>query len=250
MKVSQRVTLIRAANPGIMTLDGTNTWIVRTADGRSIVIDPGPALDDHLDAVAAEAEPVGLILATHRHYDHTEAIEQFRRRVKAPARAVDPEFCVGADPLADGERIELDGLAVDVLATPGHTTDSTCFRLSAENALFSGDTVLGEGTTVVAYPDGALGPYLDSLAKIRQLIDEDAVEQILPGHGPIIEEPGRILDYYIEHRHERLDQVRRAKADGAGTAREVVETVYADVDQSLWPAAELSVQAQLEYLES
>lgn len=248
MKISQRVSGIRADNPGIMTLDGTNTWILREHGGRSIVIDPGPLLDAHLDAIVAHAEPVGLILATHRHFDHTEAIAHLSERVAAPARAADPEFCVGEDPLVDGEQIEIDGIALDVLATPGHTTDSTCFRLPGDDVLFSGDTILGRGTTVVAHPDGALGPYLDSLAKIRQLIDEDVVAQILPGHGPVIDEPASVVNFYIEHRYERLDQVRHAHESGARTAREVVETVYADVDESLWPAAEQSVRAQLDYL--
>lgn len=248
MKISQRVSMVRADNPGVMTLDGTNTWILREGAGRSIVIDPGPLLEDHLDAVVAEAGEIGLIVSTHRHYDHTESVAELSRRVKAPACAVDPQFCVGSDPLSDGDQLEIDGLLLDVLLTPGHTTDSTSLWLSAENALFSGDTILGRGTTVVAYPDGALAAYLDSLAKIRQLIDENAVEQILPGHGPVIDDPARVVDYYIEHRYERLDQVRQAQAAGASTAREVVETVYADVDEALWPAAELSVQAQLEYL--
>src|SRR5690606_37057132 len=130
-----------------------------------------------------------------------------------------------------------------VLATPGHTTDSTCFVLPDEKTLLSGDTILGRGTTVIAHPDGVLGPYLDSLALIRELIEEGAVERILPGHGPVIDDPGPFVDYYLEHRAERLDQVRAAVAGGATTAREVVEVVYADVDPVLWGAAELSVAA-------
>jgi glyoxylase-like metal-dependent hydrolase (beta-lactamase superfamily II) len=108
--------------------------------------------------------------------------------------------------------------------------------------------VLGRGTTVIAHPDGVLGPYLDSIAKLRELVEEGLVDRILPGHGPVIDQPGPVLDYYLEHRHERLDQVRAALEAGATTAREVVEHVYTDVDETLWGAAELSVQAQLDYL--
>ena len=134
------------------------------------------------------------------------------------------------------------------MATPGHTSDSTCFRLLDEPSLLSGDTVLGRGTTILAHPDGVLGPYLDSRAILRELVEEGLVERILPGHGPVIDRAGPVLDFYLEHRQERLDQVREALAAGATTPREVVEHVYTDVDQSLWPAAELSVRAQLDDL--
>lgn len=249
LAVTGRASTVRADNPGLMTLEGTNTWILREPGARrSVVVDPGPIDDDHLDRVLEAAGEVGLVLFTHRHLDHTEAMQVFTDRTGAPARATDPEFCVGADPLADGETIEVDGLRLDVVATPGHTSDSTCFRLLDELTLLSGDTVLGRGTTIIAHPDGVLGPYLDSLAILRELVEEGLVERILPGHGPVIDRAGEVLDFYLEHRQERLDQVRDALAAGATTPREVVARVYSDVDQSLWPAAELSVRAQLDHL--
>ena len=249
--ITERASSVLAQNPGIMTLDGTNTWILREPGGkRSVVVDPGPGDETHLQAVAAAAGEVALILFTHRHFDHTEALGRFAEITGAPARATDPEFCQGGDPLVDGEQIAVDGLLVDVLATPGHTTDSTCFLLGAEGSLLSGDTILGRGTTVIAHPDGVLGPYLDSIAHLRELAEEGIVQRILPGHGPVVTDPQKVLDFYLEHRVERLEQVRTALAGGAETAREVVETVYADVDQSLWGAAELSVAAQLEHLRS
>lgn len=246
---TDRASYVLAANPGIMTLDGTNTWILREPGAtRSVVVDPGPSDETHLQSVLATAGEVGLVLFTHRHFDHTEAVGRIVELTGAPARSIDPEFSRGADPLMGGETIDVDGLSIDVLATPGHTTDSTCFLLGAEGSLLSGDTILGRGTTVIAHPDGVLGPYLDSLAHIRELIEEGLVERILPGHGPVITEPARVLDYYLEHRAERLDQVRAAVDAGATTPREVVERVYQDVDESLWGAAELSVAAQLDYL--
>lgn len=247
--VSDRVTLVRADNPGIMTLGGTNTWILRDPDAeRSIVVDPGPLLQDHLSMVHTAAGQVALVLFTHRHDDHTASLEQFCALTGAPTRAIDPVFCRNGEPLTEGEVLEIDGLSLEVVVTPGHTDDSVCFRLIDENTLLSGDTILGRGTTVVAHPDGALGPYLDSLAHLRELVEEGIVLRILPGHGPVIEQAGTVIDQYIDHRHERLDQVREALAAGDVTPRQVVERVYADVDQALWGAAELSVAAQLEYL--
>jgi glyoxylase-like metal-dependent hydrolase (beta-lactamase superfamily II) len=249
--VTDRASFVLAANPGIMTLDGTNTWILREPGAqRSVVVDPGPSDDAHLQAVLDVAGEVGLVLFTHRHHDHTEALGRIVELTGAVARSTDPEFCHGAAPLVDGEVIEVDGLAIEVLATPGHTTDSTCFLLGAERSLLSGDTILGRGTTVIAHPDGVLGPYLDSLAYVRELVTEGLVERILPGHGPVIDEPGRVVDFYLEHRAERLDQVRAAVDAGATTPNEIVRTVYKDVDESLWGAAELSVAAQLDYLQA
>jgi glyoxylase-like metal-dependent hydrolase (beta-lactamase superfamily II) len=249
--VTDRASFVLAQNPGIMTLDGTNTWILREPGAaRSVVVDPGPSDDAHLQAVLAVAGEVGLVLFTHRHFDHTEALSRIVELTGAPARSTDPEFTRGASPLVDGETIDVDGLSIDVVATPGHTTDSTCFLLGAEGSLLSGDTILGRGTTVIAHPDGVLGPYLDSLAHIRELIEEGLVERILPGHGPVIDAPAAVVDFYLEHRAERLDQVRAAVDTGATTPKEVVARVYQDVDQSLWAAAELSVAAQLEYLRS
>jgi glyoxylase-like metal-dependent hydrolase (beta-lactamase superfamily II) len=251
VEVTERASSVRADNPGLMTLDGTNTWILREPGAtQSVVVDPGPPDPTHLDRVLGAAGDVGLVLFTHRHFDHTESMQVVADRTGAPARATDPEFCVDAPPLVDGETINVDGLRMDVLATPGHTADSTCFRLLDEPSLLTGDTVLGRGTTIIAHPDGVLGPYLDSLALLRELVEEGLVERILPGHGPVIDQAGAVLDFYLEHRQERLDQVRAALAAGASTPREVVEHVYTDVDRSLWPAAELSVKAQLDYLQA
>lgn len=248
--VTERASVVRADNPGIMTLEGTNTWILREPGAaRSVVVDPGPDDAAHLDAVLEAAGAVALVLYTHHHGDHTDAFATVRERTGAPARAVSADFCADAEPLTDGELIEVDGLRLEVVLTPGHTRDSACVRLVDEPSVLTGDTVLGRGTTVVAHPDGTLGPYLDSLAKLRQLVDEGSAERLLPGHGPVVEQAGAVLDHYLEHRHERLDQVRAAVAAGRTTPRDVVEHVYADVDPVLWDAAELSVRAQLEYLQ-
>jgi glyoxylase-like metal-dependent hydrolase (beta-lactamase superfamily II) len=236
--------LVRADNPGPMTLQGTNTYVLLGAG--NVVVDPGPLLDPHLEAVTALG-PVAATLLTHGHLDHSKAAGRFHEMTGAPVQAMDPELCIGGDPLdVDGAMLEIAGLSIEVLHTPGHTADSVSFlvREGEQTGILTGDTILGRGTTVVAHPDGRLGPYLESLARLREL--RGAV--LLPGHGPVRRDVAMVAAEYLAHRHERLDQVRAALAAGAQSPAEVVEIVYADVDRVLWPAAELSVRAQLDYL--
>lgn len=261
----ERGICVLAPNPTIMTLDGTNTWVLREPGSRrSVVIDPGPPDASHLAAIEAAAGrddglDIGAVLLTHHHADHSEAAREFAQRWGCGVRALDPEYRLGSEGLADGDVVEVDGLEIRVVGTPGHTADSLSFCLPAEAAVLTGDTVLGRGTTVVAHPDGELGAYLDSLDRLHALAEAREVRTVWPGHGPVIEDALAVLDYYIAHRAERLDQVRAAVADLAGRPhpeglasqelpRRVVEIVYSDVDPVLWGAAELSVRAQLAYL--
>jgi glyoxylase-like metal-dependent hydrolase (beta-lactamase superfamily II) len=251
-----------------MTLDGTNTWVLRDASSsRSVVIDPGPPDPGHLDAVASAAGDVAVVLLTHHHLDHSEAARAFAERVGCGVRALDPAYRLGSEGLGEGDVVALGDLEIRVVATPGHTSDSLSFVLSAERAVLTGDTVLGRGTTVVAHPDGRLGAYLSSLDRLHALAESHEITTIWPGHGPVIPSALSTLDHYISHRQERLEQVRDAlraldvplsdadpervlPGSGESLARRVVEIVYADVDPVLWPAAELSVRAQLDYLRS
>jgi glyoxylase-like metal-dependent hydrolase (beta-lactamase superfamily II) len=242
------VTLLRAPNPGPMTLDGTNTWVLR-APGRehAVVVDPGPADEGHLAAVAAQG-PIGLVLITHGHPDHTDGSRRLHELLGGvPVRAADPAHTIAGEPLTGpGGELDGHGLGVRLVPTPGHTGDSVCFLVEHgdERVVLTGDTILGRGTTVVAHPDGHLGDYLASL----ELLSTYRGIPALPGHGPALADCGVAADFYLAHRRARLDQVRAAVAAGASTAAEVVATVYADVDRSLWWAAEWSVRAQLEYL--
>lgn len=244
-------TCVLAPNAGPMTLDGTNTWILRSGE-RSVVVDPGPLDPGHLAAVADAAGDVRAVLLTHHHLDHAEAARAFAERVGAPVRALDPALRLGAEGLADGDVVEVGDLEVRIVGTPGHTSDSLSFWLPAESAVLTGDTVLGRGTTVVAHPDGSLGAYLDSLDRLHALAEAREATVIWPGHGPVISDALGALDHYRAHRRERLAQVEAAleglDPDADDLARQVVEVVYADVDPVLWGAAELSVRAQLAYL--
>jgi glyoxylase-like metal-dependent hydrolase (beta-lactamase superfamily II) len=247
--VADGVECVLAPNPGPMTLDGTNTWVLQAAAGaRSVVVDPGPALDGHLAAVARVAGEVAVVLLTHGHPDHSEGARAFASRAGCPVRAVDPAHRWGSGGLADGDVVEVDGLELGVVGTPGHTADSVSLLVPSLGALLTGDTVLGRGTTVVAHPDGRLDAYLDSLRRLRALVGSAPVGRIWPGHGPVVESPGEVIDGYLAHRAERLAKVREAVAAGATTPRDVVARVYADLEPALWPAAELSVAAQLTYL--
>jgi len=251
--VTERATRVLAPNPGPMTLDGTNTWILRAPGGsRVIVVDPGPLDTGHLrrvlDTVSSYDASVAEVLLTHGHADHAEGAEWFAREAGCGVRALDPAHRLGSEGLADGDVVTVGDLRVEVLGTPGHTSDSLSFWLPDESSLLTGDTVLGRGTSVVAHPDGSLGAYLGSLRRLHELASSVGVATVLPGHGPVIADALAVLSYYLKHRAERLDQVRAAVAAGAHTPREVVERVYSDVDPILWPAAELSVQAQLDYL--
>ena len=247
-----RATCVLAPNPSPMTLDGTNTWLIAEPGSSSVVVvDPGPDDQGHLRRVHAEAvtgdRRVAKILLTHGHPDHSAGAARFAGLTGAPVQAADPACRLGPEGLADGDVVTAAGCELRVVATPGHSADSVCLLLSAEGALFTGDTVLGRGTTVIA-GDGNLGDYLRTLGQLRDLAEARGVGLLLPGHGPMVADPLGTLDYYLSHRAERLDQVRSALAAGAKTPAEIVAMIYTDVDPSVWPAAEWSVRAQLDYL--
>ncbi|MEZ0341692.1 MBL fold metallo-hydrolase [Mycobacterium sp. pV006] len=244
--VTETASVLLCENPGLMTLDGTNTWVLRgPGSDEMVVVDPGPDdKDEHIERLA-ELGPIPLVLISHRHGDHTGGIDRIVDLTGAVVRSVGSGFLRGlGGPLTDGEVIDAAGLRITVMATPGHTADSVSFLL--DDAVLTADTILGRGTTVIDSEDGDLGDYLESLRRLRGL----GVRQVLPGHGPELDNLVDVSDAYLAHREERLDQVRGALASLGedASARAVVEHVYTDVDEKLWDAAEWSVQAQLNYL--
>lgn len=252
-EVTPFASVLLCDNPGVMELDGTNTWIVRApGDPRCVVIDPGPPKHKHHVRKIAEEYDVALVLITHRHFDHTGGINRIHKLTGAPVRARDEKFCRSGHPLHDREVIDIAGLRLTVLFTPGHTGDSVSFLVECDGrkAMLTGDTILGSGTTVLDPHDGALTDYLNSL---NRLIVEGDDCALLPAHGPDHPELIPVARYYKAHREERIDQIRAALADMGVTPHKakpmkVVKRVYADVDKKLWPAARMSVKAQLEYL--
>jgi glyoxylase-like metal-dependent hydrolase (beta-lactamase superfamily II) len=249
---TSRAFCVLAPNPSIMTLDGTNTWLISEPGSRTaVVVDPGPDDEAHQERVAAVAaardQRITTIVLTHRHQDHSGGARRLAELTGASVLAVDPAHRLGSEGLAAGDVVTDGGCELRVIATPGHTSDSVCLQLPADGAVLTGDTVLGRGTTVIG-TDGDLADYLDSVGRLRALAEETNLRALLPGHGPLLPDVVGTLDYYLAHRAERLAEVQAALAAGYRTVAEIVATVYTDVDPALWPFAEWSVRAQLEYL--
>lgn len=243
--VTDTASVLLCDNPGLMTLEGTNTWVLRgPRSDELVVVDPGPDDDEHIARVAEQGRVV-LVLISHRHGDHTDGIDKLVERTGATVRSAGSGFLRGfGGELVDGEVIDAAGLKITVMSTPGHTADSLSFVL--DDAVLTADTVLGRGTTVMDKEDGNLTAYMESLRRLRGL----GRRVVLPGHGPELPDLDTAAQGYLAHRNERLEQVRsalRELGEDAG-ARQVVEHVYTDVDVKLWDAAEWSVQVQLDYL--
>lgn len=247
--VEPGVTRVLAPNPSPMTLDGTNTYVLGLpGTGEVLVVDPGPADADHharVRAVLADLDAeVRAIVLTHHHVDHAEAAAAWAVHHDCDVLARSRELATAGRPLADGARLEVAGIEVEVIDTPGHTADHVALRLGS-GAVLTGDHVLGRGTSVVAHPDGDLEGYLASLRRVRDL----GPSALHPGHGPsLTEDPGAVLDFYLAHRRFREVQLRHALMAGPATIDELVARLYADVDQRLWPAAAASLSATVAML--
>jgi len=230
------VRRVLAPNPGVYTLEGTNTWIV--GNEPSIVIDPGPDVPEHLAAVAREAGPVGAVLVTHDHPDHAPGAVPFSELVGAPLYAY---RLAGAERLHAGQRVRAGALDLTAVHTPGHTSDHMAFFEPGSGALFTGDAVIGRGTSFIDPPDGNLVAYLRSLKRMVELDPRI----IYPGHGPVVLRAREKLLEYIAHREEREKQVLGALEGGPRTIAEMVEVIYADHPKDVRPLAARSVLAHL-----
>lgn len=247
-----RPTRILAPNTGVMTLQGTNTWVFAPPDEKAVVVDPGPVDLAHHDAIEA-ACPLGVaeIWITHRHDDHIASAPSLGRAFQAPVRTFDPALSTGP-PLRADETRTIGAAELEVVPLPGHTADSVGFLFTQDDRtdLLTGDMILGQGTTVIMHPDGNLADFMDSLRRLAALVVERDVRHLLPGHGPVVEDPSGWIAYYGDHRAERLQQVRAALEEGASTPEEVVARVYGELGSTLRRAALASTLAQLDYLRS
>lgn len=256
--VTANAAVVLAPNPSYGSLEGTNSWVIRDPeDEYSIVVDPGPADEGHLNVLQAKADKVALIILTHRHHDHADGAERFRQLTGAPVRAFDPNYCSdGVEPLQDGEVISVDGVTpkLKVVHTPGHTSDCVCLYVypgepeGAPEGIITGDTIAGRHTTMISETDGDLGLYLETLAKLEE--DGHGV-MLLPGHGPEGEDLSAYARKYIDRRNQRLEQIREALATHGQDAdiNTLVDAIYDDVDPVLRGAAEQSTRVALRYLQ-
>jgi glyoxylase-like metal-dependent hydrolase (beta-lactamase superfamily II) len=241
------VHLVRADNPGLLSLSGTNTWVLTgRVRGATVVIDPGPALDEHLAAIRALGRPAAIVL-THQHPDHAEAAPALAAEFDAPVYAALAELAVGTAPLAEGDRIDAAGWQLTVLATPGHTGDSVC--LAIDGALFTGDTLLGGSTTIIAPPSGSLSDYFATMKRLGEFADTPG----FPGHGPSFSSVGAWAIHNAEYREERLAQLVRvyeglAGSGGTPSTSAVAAATYGENGAPVAPYVEAMTDAQLRFL--
>jgi len=239
--------LLPHENP--MTLGGTNAYVLGAPDGESVtVVDPGTDDRALLDLLVG-GRRVGLILLTHHHKDHSMGASYLHGLFRAPIRAWRPDLCAGAAPLRDGEELDAAGVHLRVIHTPGHTSDSVCFHAPSEaphGTVLTGDTILGQGTTIIEHPDGLLADYLQSLDKLESL----GCARVLPGHGPSRE---GIAQTAIEYRGRRLGRLSQLES----TLASHVDAPVAELAAHIYPtkthprvrwAAERTILAQLRYL--
>jgi glyoxylase-like metal-dependent hydrolase (beta-lactamase superfamily II) len=245
--LSPLVRRILAPNPGIFTGPGTNTYLVGIDE--IAVIDPGPDDAEHLDAVAGcGGGRIRWILCTHTHKDHSPGAKALAERTGAEILGFGSVGDDGFEPdrlLADGDRLDGSEWRLTAVHTPGHASNHLCYLLQEERLLFSGDHIMQGSTVVIRPPDGDMAVYLDSLAKVKAL----RLKAIAPGHGHVIEDPGKVIDFYLSHRAEREQQVLDALTSaGSATVEELVATVYTDVDEERHPIAAHTVLAHLRKL--
>jgi glyoxylase-like metal-dependent hydrolase (beta-lactamase superfamily II) len=248
-RLDELTNVVLAPNPSPLTLDGTNTYLLGAPGyGEVIVVDPGPDLLEHRQAVDAAATgmdaSIAAVVLTHHHTDHAEAAGWAADWGVQVWTFTPSLVSCPAAPLHDGEQLARAGVTLEAVHTPGHASDHLCLRVCQTDVVLSGDHVLGRGTTVVAWPDGDMVAYLASLGRLAA----SGATALYPGHGPVLGDPAAVIAQYLAHREEREAAVLAALAAGEATPAQVVVRVYAEVDPVLHPAAERTVRAQLDKL--
>ena len=251
VQISPLIRRITAGNGSVFTGPGTNTYLVGNED--VTVIDPGPAMEDHIDAILAASKNIKQIVVTHTHPDHSPGVRLMKEKLDIPAFGMLTKSSKNQDTtfnpsrtLEDGEVFHEDEFSLEVVHTPGHASNHLCFILREEKFIFTGDHIMNGSTVVIGPPDGNMKQYIESLEKLK---DYD-IEKIAPGHGEVLENPHQVADWIINHRLEREKKVFEALKDASkGTPDSLVEKVYDDVDSSLFPIAKASLLAHLIKLE-
>lgn len=261
VEIAPGIRRVLARNPNAFTFHGTGTYLI--GRGSVAVIDPGPMIDEHVEAIlaATAGEKITHILITHTHNDHSPAAAPLKARTGAPTYGFGPHgsgrLADGVDVeeggdmsfapdvvLRDGDVISGDGFKFEALFTPGHTSNHVCFGLREQAALFCGDHVMGWSTTVIAPPDGDMAQYFSSLDKLLKRNDKT----YYPTHGNSIASPDTFVRLLIEHRHARERQIEECLRRGIVTIPDMVRVIYSEVDKRLHPAASRSVLAHLQHI--
>lgn len=251
VQISPLIRRITAGNGSVFTGPGTNTYLVGNED--VTVIDPGPAMEEHIDAILGASKNIKQILVTHTHPDHSPGVRLLKKQLDVPAYGMLTKSSKNQDTTFSPERILHDGeifdegdFSLEVVHTPGHASNHLCFILKEEKFIFTGDHIMNGSTVVIGPPDGNMKQYIESLEKLKNY----DIEKIAPGHGEVLDNPYDVADWIISHRLEREKKVFSALKDASrGTPDSLVEKVYSDVDSSLFPIAKASLLAHLIKLE-
>jgi glyoxylase-like metal-dependent hydrolase (beta-lactamase superfamily II) len=247
VQISPLVRRITAGNASVFTGPGTNTYLVGMDE--VTVVDPGPALDSHIEAILGASGTIKQIVVTHTHPDHSPGVKLLQEAIDVPAYGLITETTKDQDKtfhpkkfLLDGDLLEEEEFTLEVIHTPGHASNHLCYLVKEEGLIITGDHIMNGSTVVISPPDGNMKHYIESLEKLKNY----DLKSIAPGHGEVMKEPQLVAEWIIKHRLEREEKVADAlRKAGKGSSDSLVEDVYNDVDPSLFPIAKWSLQAHL-----
>ena len=251
VKISPLIRRITAGNASVFTGPGTNSYLIGKEE--ITVLDPGPAMDSHIDAIISAEGKIKQIVVTHTHPDHSPGVRLLQERLAVPAYGMLTDTSKGQDRsfkpdkiLKDGDMFEETEFTLKVVHTPGHASNHLCYILEEEEFIFTGDHIMNGSTVVIGPPDGNMKQYLESLEKLKQF----KLSKIAPGHGEVLDSPHQVAEWIINHRLQREEKVASALKEATkGNPESLVSRVYDDVDSSLFPIAKASLLAHLIKLE-